>query len=189
MRQESVPDEERELCLHTVVTAKNPLIPIDRYSSFTRLKRITAWVLRFIRNCSSRKLGQARSDSCLTVVEMDAADKYWVSLSQECCFAEDIAALKGKGDIALSSPLLPLHPFLDSSDIVRVGGRTQNARLPYHTQHQIVLSGKHPVAKLIILTEHLRLLHAGPTLLGASLVTNSTYLEDARSYDQSHAAV
>ena len=85
--KESVPDEERELCLHTIVTAKEPLIPIDRYSSFTRLKRITAWVLRFILNCGSRKLGQARSSGHLTV---DAAEKYWVS---HCCFADDIAAL------------------------------------------------------------------------------------------------
>ena len=167
--QESVPDEERELCLHTVVTAKEPLIPIDRYSSFTRLKRITAWVLRFIHNCGSLKLGQARSGGRLTVLEIDAAEKYWVSHSQECCFADDIATLKSKRDIALSSPLLPLHPLLDSSDIVRVGGRTRNARLPYHTQHQVVLSGKHPLTKLIIRSEHLRLLHAGPTLLGASL--------------------
>ena len=45
----------------------------------------------------------------------------------------------------------------------------QNAELPYQTQHQVILSGKQPLTKLLIRSEHLRLLHAGPTLLGASL--------------------
>lgn len=88
----------------------------------------------------------------LVVPEMEAAEKYWVSHSQECCFVDDIAS---KRDIALSSSLLSLHPLLDSSGILRVGGRVQNARLPYHTQHQVILSGKHPLTKLLIRSEHL----------------------------------
>lgn len=126
-------------------------------------------MLRFVQNCRYRKLDQTRIYGPLTVPEIDASEKYWVLHSQECCFADDIAALKDKRDIALSSPLLPLHPILDSSGIIRVGGRAQNTRLPYHTQHQVILSGKHPLTKLLIRSEHLRLLHAGPTLLGASL--------------------
>ena len=167
--QESVPEEERELCLHTIVVAKQPLIPIDHCSSFTKLKRITAWVFRFIQNSRSCKVNQARLDGPLTVPEVDAAEKYWVSLSQECYFADDIATLKCKHDIAPSSPLLSLHPFLDSCGILRVGGRIKNAKLPYHSQHQVILSGKHPLTKVIIRSEHLRLLHSGPTLLGSSL--------------------
>lgn len=60
IHQLSVPDEERELCPHTIVDAKQPLIPLDRYSSFTRLKRITAWVLRFVKNCRDHESVQTR---------------------------------------------------------------------------------------------------------------------------------
>ena len=35
--------------------------------------------------------------------------------------------------------------------------------------HPVILSGKHPLTKLMIQTEHIRLLHAGPTLLTSSL--------------------
>ena len=35
--------------------------------------------------------------------------------------------------------------------------------------YPVILHGKHAVAKVIILTEYLRLLHAGPTLLSSSL--------------------
>ena len=43
--------------------------------------------------------------------------------------------------------------------------------ISYEVQHPLILHGKHPLARLIIHTEHVRLLHAGPTLLSASLVT------------------
>ena len=44
-----------------------------------------------------------------------------------------------------------------------------NSKLSYSKSHPIILHGKHPITKLIIRAEHLRLLHAGPTLLISSL--------------------
>ena len=79
------------------------------------------------------------------------------------------SSLKQERLLKKSSPLLPLHPFLDSNKLLRVGGRQQNSKLSYSNQHPLILHGKHPVAKLIIHSEHQRLLHAGPTLLTASL--------------------
>ena len=61
------------------------------------------------------------------------------------------------------------HLFLDSDDILRVGGRRGNAQFTYSQLHPIILHGKHQVSKLIIRSEHLQLLHVGPTLLSASL--------------------
>ena len=65
-----------------------------------------------------------------------------------------------------------LHPFLDSARIIRASGRECNSKLPYHSQHPIILDGKHSLTKLIVHSEHSRLLHAGPKLLGASLSRN-----------------
>ena len=44
-------DEANEICLHSTTNYREPIIPFDRYSSFTRLKRIVAWVRCFIHNC------------------------------------------------------------------------------------------------------------------------------------------
>ena len=71
--------------------------------------------------------------------------------------------------ISESSVILHLHPFVDSNGLLRVGGRDQNSKLPYSTQHPIIVHGKHALAKLVIRSEHSRLLHACPTLLTASL--------------------
>lgn len=55
--------EERELCLHTVTNISTPVIPLEQFSSFLHLKRVTAWILQFIHNC--RRKGQDRPASTL----------------------------------------------------------------------------------------------------------------------------
>ena len=79
-------------------------------------------------------------------------------------FSIEIASLKGDSVVPGSSPLFVLHPFMDSSGLVRVGGRVQNARISYDTKHPVILHGRHPITKLIVSSEH-----AGPTLVMASL--------------------
>ena len=105
----------------------------------------------------------------LTTEELIKADNYWISLSQKDHFFLEIESLKNNSITSESSPLFMLHPFVDSNGIVRVGGRIQNAGIPYNSRHPIILHGKHSLTKLIIYLEHLRLLHAGPTLIMTSL--------------------
>ena len=58
----------------------------------------------------------------------------------------------------------------------------------YESKHSLILHGRHPVSHLIIRTEHLRLLHAGPTLLASSL-KGTTLLEVEKLFVQSHVPV
>ena len=116
-------DEEKEICLHATVTTKKPLIGLDRYSSFSKLKRTIAWMLRFLYNCCAVKRELSRRTGPLGVQELHQAETYWVLHSQESCFIEEILSIKTKREITRSSPLLLLHPFLDPSGILRVGGR------------------------------------------------------------------
>ena len=101
--------------------------------------------------------------------ELVAAETYWLSISQHDHFAQEIDALQKKHMIHNSSCLLPLHPLVDSSGLLRVGGREQNSNAPYSSQLPVILHGKHPVAKLLIQSEYLHLLHTGPKLLTSSL--------------------
>ena len=68
-----------------------------------------------------------------------------------------------------TSCLLSLHPFVDQHGLLRVGGRQKQSMSTYESKHPLILHGKHPISHLIVRTEHLRLLHAGPTLLASSL--------------------
>ena len=162
------PEEERELCLHTVTNISTPIIPLEQFSSFLHLKRVTAWVLRFIHNCRRKKQDRPAS-TLLSTAELMDAEIYWTSLSQQQSFTDEIEALKNSKHISNSSCLFSLRPFLDASGLLRVGGRGHNAQLSYSIIHPIILSGKHPITSLLISSEHRRLMHAGPTLLTASL--------------------
>ena len=65
-----------------------------------------------------------------------------------------------------SSPLLSLHSILDSSGLLRVGGRVCNLTASFSSQHPIIHHSKHPIiTRLIVHSEHLRLMHPGPSLL------------------------
>ncbi len=160
--------EEREVSLSALTLTPTPIIPIDRFSGYSHLKRITAWMIRFISNSQTKNHAE-RSKGNLSIAELQAAENYWVKLIQSTHFGSDTNSLQRKHTLSASSPLLPLQPFIDSSNVLRVGGRRQLSQTPYQSQHQIILHGKHSLTHIIIRDEHLRLLHAGPTLLAASL--------------------
>ena len=163
-----VSEEEREISLLTTCELVLPVIPVDRYSTFPQLQRVTAWIYRFINNCCGGR-NSTTNHPYLTVAELSHAENYWLSYSQLESFPSDIASLKSNCKLPSNSKLISLNPFIDSSRIMRVGGRLGNSKLPYTRLHPIVLHAKHTITKLILRSEHIRLLHAGPTLMISSI--------------------
>ena len=69
-----IPEEEREISLMTLTLPLESLISFDRFSSFTRLKRVTAWILRFILNCQARSnTSRKNCGICLSALELRKA--------------------------------------------------------------------------------------------------------------------
>lgn len=136
------------------------------YSSLSKLVRITAWCLRWLQVRSSCK---ERQTGFLTCSELDRGLIVWIKQVQHECFSEDIARLSKKAALSSSSRLKTLCPFLDADGVLRVGGRLQSSNLPFSKKHPILLPAKHKLTDLIVECEHLRNLHAGPSLLLASL--------------------
>lgn len=88
---------------------------------------------------------------------------------QRQCFSTEINDLKSGHKLPRSSPLLPLHSFIDENELLRVGGRGQHSGRSYTNQHPVILPGNNHVTKLLIRSENLRLFHTGPTFLSCSL--------------------
>lgn len=136
-----------------------PVQPIQlpyfqRFSSFQRLKRVTAYLLRFVENASRRK----RISGPLSADELQRAEQRIVSLIQSNSYAAELTAIKK------SQPprhLTPLSPFIDSDGILRVGGRLRRTNLPYDSKHPILIPRDHHVTKLIIRDTHERNFHTG----------------------------
>ena len=164
-QKNELPAEE---CLHSIANRLVQVIPLERFSSFSCLIRVTAWIRRFFDNCHCRN--QDRSTSLyLSTSELIVSENYWISFTQRQTFYAEIAALKKDESLTKSSRLFSLHPFLDSCGLLRVGGRGWNSQMSFSLIHPLILPGKHPITSLIISSEHRRLMHAGPTLLAASL--------------------
>ena len=130
--------------------------------------------MRFISKHRSRRCLQSQGtitdSNCpsLSVYESNMAETYWLKMSKECKFDQEMTILENGGIIS-KGPLVALNPIIDSDGLLRVGGQLQNSKLPSKYIHLIIIYGNHPVTKLIAHSEHLRLLHAGSTLLHSSL--------------------
>ena len=103
------------------------------------------------------------------VGELHKTEIYWYVYAQQTNFLKDIDAIKSRCSLSKASPVLSLRPFIDSSGLMRVGGRQQLSLMSFSQEHPIILHHKHPLTHLIVCSEHVRLLHAGPTLLSSSI--------------------
>ena len=165
----TVPEEERETCHLKAVTFVGPIIPTNQYSSFGKFKRVVTWILRFVKNVRLPATGRCLS-SYLTTAELISAEDYWLKIAQRESFPEECNASEQGEPLSKKSRLLPFHPIWDKDrSLLRVGGRLSNSSLSHSQQHLVILDGKHPITKLIVLSEHLCLLHAGPALVLSSL--------------------
>jgi hypothetical protein len=93
-----------------------------------------------------------------------------VKIVQQISYPKEIKDLKKQPRTAATSSLKTLHPFIDQEGLLRVGGRLQQSVLPYEAIHQLILPVNHHFTKLVVSAEQIRLHHAGPQLLIASLL-------------------
>ena len=124
----------------------------SRFSSWRRLNRVLAWVLRFINNCKQEnKLSQVE----LSVEEISDAESYIIKEMQKKEFKEEYTSLAKKKELPTHSKLLSLCPRLDSEGILRSDGRLTYAEfLPYDVRYPIILPRKNWVTKLIVKHHH-----------------------------------
>lgn len=137
-----------------------------KYSDIQKLKRIIAYILRFFNNCKTKREERIKCNY-LSASELNNALLTIIRHEQHVHLSDELQALKNGSK--LTGSLKPLHPFIDSTGIIRVGGRLQNSELPYSQKHQVILPKTSQITNMIISSEHIRLLHAGPKLLLSSL--------------------
>nr|CAI5863146.1 unnamed protein product [Callosobruchus analis] len=162
--------EKKKQIVSLVVNKSQEVIPFNKFSSYTKLKRVGAYVLRFIYNAKKHNVDKLRGP--LAASELFQSTELLLRLAQRDSFYDDINILKKSQNLPKESKLLRLDPFLDSKNILRVGGRLHLSDLTFHQKHPVLLSPKHHFTQLLVRYEHLRLYHAGPRLLNSSLREN-----------------
>ena len=148
------------------VAAINDLNIFQKYSSAKKLKRVIAYIFRFLFNCTNNN---DKKTGFLDCEELENSTNVLIRLAQQESFPQEYNQLKNNKPLDRKSNLLNLSPFIDDKQLMRVGGRMQNSAYPYDKRHPIILSSKHVFTKLILKEEHERLLHCGPTMLLSSI--------------------
>ena len=138
---------------NTMCLISNTQDMYQRFSSFTKLIRVTAWCKRFIHN--SRPSVQLKKRGQLSLEELDEATSRVIKIAQSESFQSEINSLKHDKDILKSSSIKSLDPYLDQHGLLRVGGRLHKAPFSMDQRHPVILSDKHPVSRLIVKQEHL----------------------------------
>ena len=146
----------------------------QHYSSWYKLKRAVAWILRVKKGLHSRVTQRQTSSviqpprkdqSCLTTDDIRDAERAIVRYVQQTVFPEEIAMLKGtpseKQHLKRSSPTHRLDPKLDGDGILRVGGRLGRSAMPEEVKHPYILPKNHLVTRLILEDIHTAKGHVG----------------------------
>ncbi|XP_076299895.1 uncharacterized protein LOC143218550 [Lasioglossum baleicum] len=159
-----------------------------QYSSWTRLCRVTAYILRFAQN-SCKKLRMSSTCSLyhslsLSAAEIRNASLYWMSYVQKKNFHAEIKFLKDHAPVPKSSSLISLHPILGKDSLIRLGGRLEHAALSYEEKHPIILP-KHRISELLIDHVHKRTLHGGVQLT-LRVLRQQYWIISARSLVRAH---
>ena len=138
-------------------TGIHNVIDVSHYSHINRLLDVTSYVLRFVHNACKR---QPKLTGPITVTELNTARKNWISNSQCLSYHPEIEYLMKKNH---KCPTLvrQLRLFLDKDNLLRCGGRIQNAPASELTKFPFLLPPKHHLTDMIIQDTHQKLHHGG----------------------------
>ncbi|XP_055909654.1 uncharacterized protein LOC129944324 [Eupeodes corollae] len=141
---------------------------IESKSTLQSILRITAFILRFVRNCKKRNNHQktlpVTSVPLVSLEERDGALAYWARTEQHRAYHKEMQQLSQESSLEVSSSIISLNPFLDNKGTMRVGLRLQNSVLSYEIVHPIIVPARSTLSKLLIREAHLKTLHGGVQL-------------------------
>ena len=159
-----------------LINTPEPLIDSKRFSSYWRLLRVTARILRLRQKLLHREhpIGE------FTAEEMSAARDHWIRTVQQECFPAEVRALRENVPLPDKSKIRCFNPFLDNG-FIRLGGRLQYADLPKEQRHPVILEGDHHFTRLLILETHIRLHHLGVRIVLSELRTSYWILRARRA--------
>ena len=158
-----------EECIHVHAQSNQELdcLPsLHKYSNFSKIIRILAYICRWRLR---PKPTTNRSVDWISAAEWKPARPMLFRAIQFRHFQSELINLTNKGSISTSSSLARLSPFLCPQGLIRVGGRLQNAHIPYDEKHPIILPGKSIFVLRMVEEVHHTTLHGGIQLMLSQL--------------------
>ena len=128
-------------------------IDVERFSSFTKLCRATAWVIRFI-----EKLGERTNLSGLKSIEISKAETMWTAYVQHTEYSNVIDSISKEKSNNLKTQL---GLYTDNNGLIRFKGRLENAEICEFSRYPLLLPKYHSYTDLVIQYYNERAFHTG----------------------------
>ncbi|CAC5354904.1 unnamed protein product [Mytilus coruscus] len=128
-------------------------IDCSRFSSFIRLIRVSAWVIRFVKQLKKEMLSGP-----LTATELEHAKLLWIKSVQKQSFGNVMIAIKENKSHNLVGQL---GLIVDQKNVIRCIGRLEAAQLSEGAKTPILLPKKNKVTELLIENMHRKYFHVG----------------------------
>lgn len=148
-------ETKKSVCSTSTITQGNLLLRIQTYfSKYTKVVRMTAWMLRFIYN--SGHVNKKRGGE-LTYKEYETAEKVIFKLIQN------------KDEELIQSKSCNLTTLKDEEGLMRVKTKLLLTDFPEGVRTPYLLPGKDTIVKLLVRQRHIQLQHAGANQLIADI--------------------
>lgn len=156
-------DIESEVMVVELCKLENPILNLmKRVSSFSKILRITVYVLRFTKILTNRK-------GLILASELKKAELIIIRSVQLRHFKTELSLLNAQKKC--TSTLKRLDPFVEDG-LLRVGGRIRNSNLRYSKKHPFIIPAKDVFTERLVDYYHQIYLHTGAYLLEAILRQN-----------------
>ena len=146
---------------------------VEKFSSFTRLLRVSGWILRFIRKLKGDKIPPGP----LTPEELHESQVLWIKYLQDQHYKEVKTALTGKTRHNLVSQL---GLVVDEEGLIRCVGRLGAAHMTEGARQPILLPKRNHVTDLLIESLHRKSFHVGVSQT-LSLIRQKYWIPQGRS--------
>ena len=131
-------DPEKRKFQVNVAEVNPEIIDCEKFSKWRHLIRVTAYVLRFIKNLKARySSSKMPASEQLSPAELNEAEYYWVKKAQQ------LLHNRMKGEFKTLSPYM-------QDGLIRVGGRIGEGLISYEQMHPVLLPRSHHISKLIV---------------------------------------
>ena len=143
--------KEAKVCIAVTDSEDRLEQMFKRYSSWFRLKKAVAWLIRF---GEWLRKGKPKLNSDLTVDEIQNAEKSIIRHVQRRRYSDELTSLASGKQVSHKSTIFKLEPFRDQDSMLRVQGRLQRAPITDSAKHPLILPKEHHVAELIVRHTH-----------------------------------
>ena len=127
----------------------------QKYSSYEKLLRILAYILRLLPKFSDNR---TKTGSITDLAELEVAEQKFIYLVQSESFPNEKKSLLKCLSISKPSVVKNFSPFIGPNGLLRAQGRTKQLEVAsFDVKHSILLDSRHPAVRLFL--EHLQEKH------------------------------